>query len=600
MIHDDHQQSNAMTLDTSPVRDYSSGDLLRTFWPYLRPHKGRILAAVLALVLIAAALLCMGRGLAYLVDEGLGKGDPALLDRAVLATALIAVLLAFGSFLRTTMVNKIGELVLADIRRAVFSHVMNLSAHWFESNRTGDVLARLNADTAVVQTVLASTVSMAVRNVILLIGGLVLVVLSSAKMSVVVAAVVPVVVIPLVVLAKRLRAASLAAQNALGEVSAEAEESLTGIHTVMSFAQKEQVMDRFDKRLKQALQAALSRVRLRAALSGFVIFMVIAGVAVILWIGGRDLLAGTISAGDLSSFIFYAFLVASSTGNLSELGGELQRAAGAADRIATLLAVAPQPDEAQKHLSLKPSDKGITVAFTDAGFTYPGRPDVPVLENISFTAEPGQKVAIVGPSGSGKTTLFQLLLRFYPLQTGQIALNGVDASQVGLAELRSFIGFVPQEPALFSVTIAENIAFGRPDASREEIKAAARQAAAHNFIQRLDGGYDALVGEKGVRLSGGQRQRIAIARAILCNPALLLLDEATSALDSVSEAAIQRALQELTVGRTSLVIAHRLSTVIDADKIIVLAEGRIVASGRHEDLMVNSDLYRELAARQLG
>ena len=225
---------------------------------------------------------------------------------------------------------------------------------------------------------------------------------------------------------------------------------------------------------------------------------------------------------------------------------------------------------------------------------------MPVLENISFTAEPGQKVAIVGPSGSGKTTLFQLLLRFYPLQTGQIALNGVDASQVGLAELRSFIGLVPQEPALFSVTIAENIAFGRPDASREEIKAAARQAAAHDFIQRLDGGYDALVGEKGVRLSGGQRQRIAIARAILCNPALLLLDEATSALDSVSEAAIQRALQELTVGRTSLVIAHRLSTVIDADKIIVIADGRIVASGRHEDLMVNSDLYRELAARQLG
>ena len=278
----------------------------------------------------------------------------------------------------------------------------------------------------------------------------------------------------------------------------------------------------------------------------------------------------------------------------------MQRAAGAADRIATLLAVAPQPDEAKKHLSLEPSDKGITVAFTDAGFTYPGRPDVPVLENISFTAEPGQKVAIVGPSGSGKTTLFQLLLRFYPLQTGQIALNGVDASQVGLTELRSFIGLVPQEPALFSVTIAENIAFGRPDASREEIKAAARQAAAHDFIQRLDGGYDALVGEKGVRLSGGQRQRIAIARAILCNPALLLLDEATSALDSVSEAAIQRALQELTVGRTSLVIAHRLSTVIDADKIIVIDEGRIVGTGRHEDLMVNSDLYRELAARQLG
>ena len=582
-----------------PHKDYKLS-ILALFWPYIRPWRLQVVAATAVLVMVALVLLSLGRGLAYLVDQGLGAGDPALLDRAVLITLGLGFVIGVGSYLRISILNYVAEQIMASVRWDLFSHVLTLPLHWFETAKTGDVLARLNADTAVVQTVLASTVSMAVRNVILLIGGLVLVVLSSAKMSVVVAVVVPVVVMPLVVLAKRLRATSLTAQNALGEVSAEAEESLTGIHTVMSFAQSEQVMNRFDKRLKQALQAALSRVRLRASLSGFVVFMVIAGVAVILWIGGRDLLAGTITAGDLSSFIFYAFLVASSTGNLSELGGELQRAAGAADRIATLLAVAPQPDEAQKTLSLEPSDKGVTVSFSNAGFTYPGRPDVPILENISFIAEPGQKVAIVGPSGAGKTTLFQLLLRFYPLQTGQITLNGVDTSQVGLAELRSSIGLVPQEPALFSLTIAENIAFGRPDASRDEIQAAAKQAAAHDFIQSLDGGYDALVGEKGVRLSGGQRQRIAIARAILCNPALLLLDEATSALDSVSEAAIQRALQELTVGRTSLVIAHRLSTVIDADKIIVLAEGRIVASGRHEDLMVNSDLYRELAARQFG
>lgn len=579
--------------------DYHSS-VLALFWPYIKPWRIQVAAATTILVLVALVLLSLGRGLAYLVDKGLGAGDPALLDRAVLITLVLGFIIGVGSYLRMSILNYVAEQIMASVRRALFAHVLTLPLHWFETAKTGDVLARLNTDTAVVQTVLASTVSMAVRNVILLIGGLILVVLSSAKMSVVVAAVVPVVVIPLVVLAKRLRAASLAAQDALGEVSAEAEESLTGIHTVMAFAQNQQVMDRFNKQLKQALQAALSRVRLRAALSGFVIFMVIAGVAVILWTGGRDLLAGTISAGDLSSFIFYAFLVASSTGNLSELGGELQRAAGAADRIASLLEVAPQPDETRKKLSLRPDDKGVTVAFSDASFTYPSLPDVPVLNSVSFTAAPGQKVAIVGPSGAGKTTLFQLLLRLYPLTAGQITVNGVKANQVGLADLRSLIGFVPQEPALFSVSIAENIAFGRPKASRDEIEAAARKAAAHDFIMRLDGGYDALVGEKGVRLSGGQRQRIAIARAILCNPALLLLDEATSALDSLSEAAIQGALKDLTAGRTSLVIAHRLSTVIDADKIIVMAEGRVIASGRHEELMVCSHLYRELAARQLG
>ena len=454
-----------------PQTDYQLS-VLAVFWPYVRPWRLQVAVATAVLIMVALVLLSLGRGLAYLVDQGLGAGDPALLNRAVLITLGLGFVIGVGSYLRMSILNHVAEQIMASVRWSVFSHVLTLPLYWFETAKTGDVLARLNADTAVVQTVLASTVSMAVRNVILLIGGLVLVVLSSAKMSVVVAAVVPVVVIPLVVLAKRLRAASLAAQNALGEVLPRLKRAYR--HSYGDVICSERTGDgRFDKRLKQALLAALSRVRLRAALSGFVIFMVIAGVAVILWIGGRDLLAGTISAGDLSSFIFYAFLVASSTGNLSELGGELQRAAGAADRIARLLAVAPQPDDAQKPLPLETSDKGISVTFTNAGFTYPGRPDVPVLKNISFTAEAGQKVAIVGPSGAGKTTLFQLLLRFYPLQTGQVVINGVDASQVGLAELRSSIGLVPQEPVLFSLTIAENIAFGRPDASRDEIKEAA-------------------------------------------------------------------------------------------------------------------------------
>ena len=585
--------------DTASKQAYSLSTL-SVFWPYIRPWRGRVAVATAILILVAVVLLSLGRGLAFLVDKGLGAGDPVLLDRAVLVTVGLGLFIGLGSYLRMSILNHVAEQVMAAIRRALFAHVLTLPLHWFETAKTGDVLARLNADTAVVQTVLASTVSMAVRNLILLVGGLVLVVLSSAKMSVVVAAVVPIVVIPLVLLARRLRAASRVAQDALGEVSAEAEETLSGIRTVMAFAQSQQVLTRFEGRLHLALSAALSRVRLRAALSGFVLFMVVAGVAVILWIGGRDLLAGNISAGDLSSFIFYAFLVASSTGNLSELGGELQRAAGAADRIATLLAVAPQPDKTSPHVSAVAADNGITVAFEGAGFAYPGRPDLAVLKQVSFTAEPGQKVAIVGPSGAGKTTLFQLLLRLYPLTEGRITLNGADAAQMSLTDLRGLIGLVPQDPALFSLSIAENIAFGRPQASRSEIEAAAASASAHEFITGLDGGYDALVGEKGVRLSGGQRQRIAIARAILCNPALLLLDEATSALDSVSEAAIQEALVGLMIGRTSLVIAHRLSTVIDADKILVMNDGRLVATGTHDELMSSSELYRDLAARQLG
>ena len=585
--------------DTASKQAYSLSTL-SVFWPYIRPWRGRVAVATAILILVAIVLLSLGRGLAFLVDKGLGAGDPALLDRAVFVTIGLGLLIGVGSYLRMSILNHVAEQVMAAVRRALFAHVLSLPLQWFETAKTGDVLARLNADTAVVQTVLASTVSMAVRNLILLVGGLVLVVLSSAKMSVVVAAVVPVVVIPLVLLARRLRTASRAAQDALGEVSAEAEEALSGIRTVMAFAQGPQVKDRFDFRLNKALAAALSRVRLRAALSGFIFFMVVAGVAVILWIGGRDLLAGNISAGDLSSFIFYAFLVASSTGNLSELGGELQRAAGAADRIAGLLAVAPQPDEANMNMPAVSADKGLKVEFQKAGFAYPGRPDLAVLDEVSFTAEPGQKIAIVGPSGAGKTTLFQLLLRFYMLRDGRITLNGTDIAQMRLSDLRGLIGLVPQDPALFSLSIAENIAFGRPEASRAEIEAAAASAAAHDFITALDGGYDALVGEKGVRLSGGQRQRIAIARAILCNPALLLLDEATSALDSVSEAAIQEALSRLMIGRTSLVIAHRLSTVMDADKILVMSDGRLVATGTHDQLMAGSELYAELAARQLG
>lgn len=573
--------------------------LMAVFWPFLWPYRLRIAGAVLSLFLVAGALLTMGRGLAYLVDQGLGKQDPALLDRAVLGTAVIALLLAIGSFLRTTLVNQIGEMVLADVRRAVFAHLLKLSAGWFETARTGDVLARITTDTAIVQTVMTSTLSMAARNVILLIGGLVMVVLSSPKMSLVVLVVVPVVVVPLIFIGRRLRTASRLAQDRLADVAVQAEETVSAIRTVQSFGREDYVRKHFESSVDESLAAALSRVRLRGWLSGILIFMVFAGISVILWIGGQDLLAGRISAGDLSSFIFYAFLVASSTGFLSELAGDLQRAAGAADRIAQLLATDETLDELAMPKRLT-GEGDSACSFENVSFAYPAGAERPAVRGVDFTVEVGQRIALVGPSGAGKSTLFHLLLRFYDPDDGIIRVGGADLRDLALADLRGHIGLVPQEPALFSATIRENLAFGRPDASVDDIISAAKQAEAHEFIIALSQGYDTPVGEKGVRLSGGQRQRIAIARAILRNPRLLLLDEATSALDAQSEAAVQGALENLMRERTTIVIAHRLATVIRADRILLLEQGEITASGTHEELMHESPLYRNLADLQFS
>ena len=573
--------------------------LLGVFWPFLRPHRRRIAGAVLALFMVAGALLTMGRGLAFLVDEGLGKQDPALLDRAVIATAIIALVLACGSYLRTTLVNQIGEMVMADVRVAVFAHVVRLSAGWFETARTGDVLARLTTDTSIVQTVMTSTLSMAARNVILLIGGLIMVVLSSAKMSLVVLVVVPLVVMPLIVMGRRLRQASRIAQDRIADVSVQAEENITAIRTVQSFGREAHVKRHFDSTVAASLDAALARVRLRGWLSGILIFLVFSGIAAILWIGGQDLMAGRISAGDLSSFIFYAFLVASSTGFLSELAGDLQRAAGAADRIAALLRTDASLPEASDAKPLS-SDHAIAIAFDNVDFAYPSYADRPAVRGVSFAVKAGERVAVVGPSGAGKSTLFHLLLRFYDPVAGSVQIAGDDVRRLRLDDVRHHIGLVPQEPALFSSSIRENIAFGDPDASMEAIIEAAERAEAHEFIMALPDGYDALVGEKGIRLSGGQRQRIAIARAMLRNPKLLLLDEATSALDARSEAAVQGALENLMADRTTLVIAHRLATVVRADRILLMDKGVITAIGTHEELMSESALYRHLADLQFS
>ena len=588
---------NVSPEDASRNGGYSLRQLGRVFWPYFKPFRRQIAGAVLALMLVAGALLVMGRGLAYLVDEGLSKQDPELLNRAVIATALIALCLAFGSYLRTTLVNQVGEQVLARIRSALFAHVLCLSPGWFESARTGDILARITTDTAIVQTVMTSTISMAVRNLILLVGGLVMLVLSSPKMSLVVLIVVPLVVAPMIGLGRRLRRASRLAQDRLADVAVQAEESVSAMRTVQAFARQGFVRAKFDGSVDDSLQAALSRVRLRGLMSGIVIFMVFGGISAILWVGGQDLLAGNISAGDLSSFVFYAFLVAASTGFLSDLAGELQRAAGAADRIAAMLQAdetLPQPAVPRR---IDPACD-IACAFEDVDFAYPAAASRPAVSQIRFTVARGERVALVGPSGAGKSTLFHLLLRFYDPDQGRVIVGGQDLRETALNDLRGHIGIVSQDPALFSTTIRENILFGRPDAGETEMVAAAQQAEAHGFIMELEGGYDTLVGEKGVRLSGGQRQRLAIARTILRDPGLLLLDEATSALDARSEAAVQAALDNLSRNRTTLVIAHRLSTVVRADRILLIDNGQITATGTHEELIVDSPLYRHLADLQ--
>ena len=571
---------------------------LQTLIPYIRPYRWRLFGAAFALLMITIAMLSLGRGLAFIVDEGLAGNNPAFLSVSIILTIAIALILAVGSYFRANLINQIGESVIADIRVKLFSHILSQSTTWFESAKSGDILSRLTVDTSIVQNVLGSTLSMAIRNIILLIGGLVLVIVSSPKMSFVLAVIIPLIVFPLIFLARSLKQASKVAQEKISDLAVLAEESISGIRSVQAFSQESFLESKFKRTTEEAVLAAIARARLRGLLSGLIIFLVISGIGCLLWIGGQDLQKGAITPGELTSFVFYAFLVAAAVGALSELGGELQRAFGALERIIDILEKPPQfpaPKVAADTLLLKGSD----ILFEDVSFNYESRPDLPVLEKVNFSIKSGENVALVGPSGAGKTTLFHLLLRFYVPCEGHISIGGIHINQMNNSVLRSHFGFVPQDVALFSQSILENISFGSPNTSFAEIEQAAKQAEAHQFIIELPEGYDTMVGEKGVRLSGGQRQRIAIARSILREPPIMLLDEATSALDSQSEALVQKALRKLCSDKTSVVVAHRLSTVIDADRIFVMDKGKIVAEGSHEKLLAHSELYHQLAKNQL-
>ena len=572
---------------------------LRLFARYAVPYRRKIMVAAAALLMVSAATLSLGQGLAFFVDQGLGADNPDMLRLSVFVTLGLASILSIGSYLRARLVNEVGEHIVADMRRALFSHLLHLHTGYFETAKTGDLLSRINTDTILMQTVLTSTLSMAIRNILILIGGLFLLISASMKMSLVIAVIIPLVVVPVVVLGAKLRKASRKAQDKVAEVAVGAEESLSAMRLIHAFHQHAFQDKQFGDKVEASRQAALRRVHLLGLLSATVIFLVFCGIITILWVGGQDLLAGKITAGELSAFVFYAFLVAVSTGALSELAGDLQRAAGAADRVAQILDMKNALPRAEAPVTLPQQDE-VSVSLDQVSFAYEARPDKPVLDGLSIHIPAGSHVALVGPSGAGKSTLFHLLLRFYDPLTGAIKLNNCDIRDLSLADLRATIGLVPQEPTLFSGTLADNIAFGSPGASREAVRKAARQAEILEFIDALEDGFDSFVGEKGIRLSGGQKQRVAIARVILRNPRLLLLDEATSALDSVSESAVQAALGNVMKDRTSLVIAHRLSTIIDADMILLLDKGQLVATGTHETLLNESALYRELAYYQFG
>lgn len=580
--------------DRDSSRNFSA---LRAIIPFVRPYRLQVAGAMVALVVASGTVLALGSGLRMLVDQGFADGNASLLDQALFVLFAVTLLMAGASYARFFLVSWIGERVVADIRSAVYAHIIRLDPGFFEVTRTGEVLSRLTTDTTLLQVVIGSSVSIALRNILMFVGGLTMLAITSPKLTALVLLVVPLVVVPIIGYGRRVRRLSREAQDRIADVSAFSEESLNALRTVQAYTHEKIESDRFDGFVEGAFRTSISRISARALLTAIVIVMVFGAVGTILWIGGHDVLDGTISAGDLSAFVFYAIVVAGSVGAISEVIGDLQRAAGAAERLMGLLETEPAIAAPANPVQMPQKHLG-HVSFENVTFHYPARPDRSALTGFSLQVKPGETVALVGPSGAGKTTVFQLLLRFYDPANGVIKVDDVDIRTADPIAVRERIGLVAQDPVIFAANAWENIRYGRPDASDEDVRAAADAAHATEFLDRLPDGFDSFLGERGVRLSGGQRQRIAIARAILRNPSVLLLDEATSALDAESEQVVQKALETIMATRTTLVIAHRLATVLHADRIAVIDDGKLIAIGTHQELMESNPLYGRLARLQ--
>ncbi len=569
---------------------------LRELWPFMAPYRALIVASCLALILTACVSLTLPLAVRRVVDNFRVK-DGAILDQYFLAALAIAGLLALGTGLRYALVTRLGERVVADIRMAVFDRVIGMSPRFFEQIMTGEVLSRITTDTTLIQSVLGSSISIALRNLLIFIGGLILMLLTSGKLTGMVLLIVPAVIVPILVLGRRLRVLSRENQDWIAASSGNASEALGAVQTVQSFTHEAVSRAQFAEMTETSYAVSRRRIRTRALMTVIVIFLVFTGVVGVLWMGARDVRDGVMTEGTLIQFVIYSVMVAGSVAALSEIWGELQRAAGATERLIELLNSRDTVQDPANPATLPEPVQG-RIKFEDVSFRYPSRPETLALDKVTLDISPGETVAFVGPSGAGKTTIIQLIQRFYDPDKGRILLDGVALTDLSRDVFRNYIALVPQDPVIFAASARENIRFGRPEASDAEVEAAARAAAAHEFISALPEGYDSYVGERGVMLSGGQKQRIAIARAILRDAPVMLLDEATSALDAESERLVQQAVDEMSAGRTTLIVAHRLATVKKADRIVVMDQGRVVATGSHDRLVAEGGLYARLARLQ--
>ena len=574
--------------------------MLTWLWQYIKPYQSRLILAIVALVATSALTLSIGQGIRLMVDEGFAAQSFEGLSQALSLFAIIVVALATGAYFRFYMVSWIGERVVADVRIDLYRHLVSLPPSFFEDNLAGEIQSRVTTDTTLLQTVIGSSFSFALRNSLTFIGGLTLMFVSNIKLSLIVLAVVPFIVFPLIYFGRKVKALSRESQDKVASVGAWAGESLQHIKVVQAFTREDMVLNQFSQSAEGAFDVALLRIKQRAILIALVMVLVMGAIAGMLYVGGSDVLSGHLTGGELSAFVFYAIMVAGSLAAVTEVYGEVQRAAGAAERIQELLAT---HSEIQSSPPVPISDHAINLSnqvieFNGVNFTYPSRPDHKALVDFNLQIKQGERVALVGPSGAGKSTLFDLLLRFRDPQSGSIEIEGQNLKHMNLQQLRNAFALVPQQPVLFSANVWDNLRFGAPDASEEAVIEAAKAAHAHEFIMQLPQGYQSFLGEQGVKLSGGQKQRLAIARAILRDPKILLLDEATSALDAQSEHLVQNALNELMKGRTTLIIAHRLATVAHVDRILVMDQGALVDQGTHQQLMQTSALYQRLAKLQ--